>query len=133
RSALIRPTKGKCMENWTEGYVADIEYSAGFYAEQMPAHLDAACLVRGVEPPVRPGQPFRYCDLGCGVGQTAATVAATMPEAEVWAFDFNPAHIARGQAFARQAGLDNLTLEEASFEALAGLRGKAVPRFHYIA
>lgn len=121
------------MHDWTDGYVADIEYSAGFYADQTPPHLDAACLVRGIEPPVPPGQPYRYCELGCGVGQSAAAIAATAAHASVWAFDFNPAHIVRGQAFARDAGLDNLTLEEASFEDLAGWRGQSLPRFHYIA
>lgn len=120
------------MADWTDGYVADIEYSAGFYAEQMPAHLDAACLVRGIEPPVAPGQPFRYCDLGCGTGQSAAIVAATAPDAKVWGFDFNPAHIARGRELAREGGLDNLILEDASFEDLAGARGKTLPRFDYI-
>ena len=39
------------MTAWTDGYVSDIEYSAGFYAEQAPAHLALTCLLNGVEPP----------------------------------------------------------------------------------
>jgi len=121
------------MSNWTDGYVSDIEYLDGWYAEQMPAHLDIACLLRATEPPVPAGAPFRYCELGCGVGRSAATIAATSPEAEVWGIDFNPAHIARGRSLADEAGLSNLHLEDWTFASLAGANGAALPRFHYIA
>ena len=120
------------MSHWSAGYVADVEYLPGFYAEQTPAHLDAACLIRGLEPPVRPGEPFRYCELGCGLGETAAVIAATNPRAEVYGFDFNPAQIARGQAFARDAGLTNLHLEEKSFEELAAPDAPALAPFDYV-
>jgi hypothetical protein len=56
------------MDNWADGYVSDIEYLDGWYAEQMPPHLDIACLLRATEPPVEAGEPFLYCELGCGVG-----------------------------------------------------------------
>ena len=46
------------MTDWTQGYVSDIEYLPGFYVDQTPAHLVAACLLRGVEPPVDRGGPF---------------------------------------------------------------------------
>lgn len=121
------------MDNWADGYVSDIEYLDGWYAEQMPAHLDVACLLRATEPPVEPGEPFRYCELGCGVGKSAATVAATSPHAEVWGIDFNPAHIARGRHLSKEGGLDNLHLEDWTFADLAGAHSAALPRFHYIA
>ncbi|MBN9068277.1 MAG: methyltransferase regulatory domain-containing protein, partial [Rhizobiales bacterium] len=84
-------------------------------------------------PPVEPGEPFRYCELGCGVGKSAATVAATSPHAEVWGIDFNPAHIARGRRLSKEGGLDNLHLEDWTFADLAGAHSAALPRFHYIA
>jgi SAM-dependent methyltransferase len=121
------------MDNWTGGYVSDIEYLDGWYAEQMPAHLDVACLLRGTEPPVASGAPFRYCELGCGMGRSTAAVAATSPDSEVWGIDFNPAHIARGRQLSERGGLDNLHLEDWTFASLAGTRGAALPRFHYIA
>jgi SAM-dependent methyltransferase len=120
------------MTAWSGGYVADIEYSAGFYIEQMPSFLDAACLVRGVEPPVARGAPFTYCELGCGIGETAMVVAATNPQAKVWAFDFNPAHIARGLGLARAGGLDNFHLEERSFAELVGPDAPDMPLFDYV-
>jgi SAM-dependent methyltransferase len=121
------------MSNWTDGYVSDIEYMDGWYAEQMPAHLDIASLLSATEPPVAPGEPFRYCELGCGSGKSAATVAATCPHAEVWGIDFNPAHIARARSLSEEGGLDNLHLEDWTFASVAGPHGAALPRFHYIA
>lgn len=120
------------MTDWTQGYVSDIEYLPGFYAEQTPAHLDVACLLRGVEPPVGEGEPFAYCELGCGVGETALTIAAANPQARVWGFDFNPAHIARGRALAKAGDIDNIRLEEASFADLAGGKSGDLPAFDYI-
>ncbi len=87
------------MSDWASGYVADIDYVPGFYPEQMPAHLDLVCLIKGVYPPRRDGERFTYCELGCGLGETALTLAACHPEADIHAFDFNPGHI----AYAREA------------------------------
>lgn len=120
------------MDNWTGGYVSDIEYLDGWYPEQMPPHLDIACLLRATEPPVAAGEPFRYCELGCGTARSAATVAATRADAEVWGIDFNPAHIARARRLAEKAGLDNLRLEDWTFASLTGAHEAALPRFHYI-
>lgn len=120
------------MNDWTHGYVSDIEYLPGFYIEQTPAHLDVACLLRGIEPPVEEGAPFAYCELGCGVGETALTIAAANPQADVWGFDFNPAHIARGRSLAAAGSVGNIRLEEASFEDLAHGRQPGLPMFDYI-
>jgi SAM-dependent methyltransferase len=76
--------------------------------------------------------PFRYADLGCGNGATALVVAATMPHAEVWGFDFNPAHVEAGRDVARRAGLANIRFEEASFDDLANRPADALPVFDYI-
>ncbi len=121
------------MSNWTDGYISDIEYLDGWYAEQMPAHLDIACMLRATEPPMAAGAPFRYCELGCGAGKSVAMIAATRADADVWGIDFNPAHIARGRHLAQQARLDNLHLEDWTFASLAGTHGRELPRFHYIA
>lgn len=120
------------MTSWNDGYVSDIEYLPGYYMEQAPAHLDAVCLLRNQEPPRQPGEPFRYCELGCGIGETALTIAAANHHSEVWGFDFNPAHIARGRQRAVAAGLTNVRLEEASFEQLARERPFDLPAFDYI-
>lgn len=129
------------MTGWSAGYVADVEYGAGLFREQAPAHLDLVCLLNGLEPPsIGPepgesasGEPdFAWCELGCGQGITANVVAAANPRALVHAVDFHPAHIARARALARGAGLENVTFHERSFEELADGAVPDLPAFDYI-
>jgi SAM-dependent methyltransferase len=119
------------VSDWTGGYVADIEYLPGFYRELAPAHLDAICLVNGIQPPDR-ADGFEYCELGCGSGSAVSLLAAAVPEGRFVGIDFNPAHIARGKALARAAGLSNLTLHECSFEQALEPGGPHLPQFDYI-
>jgi len=121
------------MTDWTAGYVVDVDYVSGFYREQTPAHINAACLVRHVTPPVGAGEGFTYCELGCGLGETALVIAATNPQAAVWGFDFNPSHVDHAQRLARAGGLDNVTFAERSFEELALSDTRDIPTFDYIA
>ncbi|WP_298952898.1 class I SAM-dependent methyltransferase [uncultured Methylobacterium sp.] len=107
------------MSLWSDGYVSDVEYLPGLYLEQTPGHLLLACLVNGIAPPAC-GDDFRYCELGCGQGVTAAVIAAANPRARVVAMDFNPAHIARARHAAADAGLTNVEFLELSFADLAG-------------
>ena len=106
------------MAHWHEGYVCDVEYTAGFMREMTPDWLAFAALLLGHRAP-DPAGPLRIADLGCGHAVTDAVVAATHPEAEIWAFDFAPVHVASGRRLAGLAGLDNLHVEERSFAELA--------------
>lgn len=106
------------MAGWNDGYVTDVVYTQGSYREMTPAWLATTALMLGQRPPDL-AQPFRYADLGCGHGLTATIVAATCPHAEVWGFDFNPAHIESARRLASAAGLTNLHFREASFADLA--------------
>jgi SAM-dependent methyltransferase len=119
------------MANWDDGYVTDVPYVTGYHRETAPIWIATAAALLGVMVP-EPTGPIRYADLGCGNGVTALITAATMPNAEIWAFDFNPAHIAAGRDIALRAGLDNIHFEEASFEHLAGIPGDALPKFDYV-
>lgn len=43
--------------------------TAGFFRETALSRLDCSALMQGAEPPrAREGEPFRYLDLGCGMG-----------------------------------------------------------------
>lgn len=106
------------MSDWGGGYVTDVEYLPGYYREQAPSHMALACLLGGVAPADLP-EDYVYCDFGCGTGQTVALLAAANPKAHFYGVDFHPAHIARAQAFARDAGLTNLTYVEAGFADMA--------------
>ena len=105
------------MTSWSRGYVSDIEYLPGFYADQTPGHLLLSCLIKGYEPPLL-SESFTYCELGCGQGTTACVIAAANPLARITAIDFNPAHIARAKRNAAQSGLTNIDFIELSFDEL---------------
>jgi SAM-dependent methyltransferase len=118
------------MPDWGSGYVTDTAYIYDFCRAQTPAVLSLAALAKNVAAPGDRGEPFAYCDLGCGQGLTASIVAAANPRSQVFAADFNPAHIAGARGLANAAGLDNIHLREASFEEL--LHDASLPEFDII-
>ncbi len=120
------------MARWNDGYITEMVYTNNFYRETTPIWMAAASLLLGHRPPDL-HKPFRYADLGCGNGFTALTVAATCPHAEVWACDFNPAHIESARHLAERAGLTNIHFQEASFAEIAALPADALAPFDFIA
>lgn len=119
------------VPHWLDGYVTDIDYTSGFMREMTPAWLAFVSLMLGQRPPDLSG-PLAIADLGCGHGITDAVVAATMPQADVWAFDFNPTHIDSGRHLAAEAGLDNLHFEERSFAEMAAAPEGRYPAFDIV-
>lgn len=119
------------MPRWDDGYVTDVAYTDNVYREMTPTWLALTALLLGQRPPDL-SRPFRYADLGCGLGMTALFVAASCPQAEVWGFDFNPAHIAAARQCAADAGLGNVTFVETSFADLAAKPPAALPEFDFI-
>jgi SAM-dependent methyltransferase len=113
------------MAQWDYGYVTDVSYTTSFYRELTPAWLGMTSLLLGHRPPDL-AAPFHYADVGCGNGFTTLIVAATCPQADVWGFDFNPAHIEFASTLAAQAGLTNAHFVETSF---ADLNSAKVPAF----
>lgn len=116
--------------NWTSGYTSDVEYTAGFYAEQSPVLLNFVAVLNGVEP-LPLDRPFSYFELGFGRGVTVNMLAAANPNGKFYAADFNPAHVAGASDLANQAQLDNITLLENSFADLAG-GAVDLPQFDFI-
>ena len=119
------------MALWNDGYVTDVAYTSHFHREITPSWLAMTSLLLGHRPPEL-GRAFRYADLGCGNGFTALAVAASCPHAEVWGFDFNPAHIEFARTLAARAGLTNAHFVETSFAALATQRDDALPDFDFM-
>jgi SAM-dependent methyltransferase len=116
--------------NWRDGYVTALDYTAGVYPFLFPEHLNYTCVLHGVEPPTLKRE-YNYFELGCGRACTVGVLAASNPQARFFANDFMPSHVAEGRQRASDAGLDNLTLLEDSFEALAD-GGPDLPMFDYI-
>lgn len=105
---------------WDHGYHSAHAYTSGFYRELAPAWLDFAALLQGHPPPRRrDGVPFRYLDLGSGMGFGLLLLAALHPEAEFVGVDFHPDHILHSRRLAEQLGLGNVRFLEGDFLALA--------------
>lgn len=117
--------------DWNAGYIADLEYTAGFYREQSPAYLNYVCVLNGYEP-VPLDRPYTYFELGFGRGLTVNVQAAANPNGQFYATDFNPAHVSGARQLADQAGLTNLVLLENSFADLAEGRVADLPQFDFI-
>jgi SAM-dependent methyltransferase len=119
------------MPGWDDGYVTDVTYTTNFYREITPIWLATTCLLLGQRSPDLT-RPFRYADLGCGHGFTALVVAAAHPHAEVWGFDFNPAHVEWASRLAEAAGLANAHFVETSFADLAARAEATLPPFDFM-
>lgn len=98
-------------------YTQDVEFNSGFGALQAPVHMFTVAALRGlVVPPV--DKPFRYLDLACGNGLTLALLADCYPTSEFVGVDINPAHVAKAQSRAAQAGLSNVQFLEGDLLSL---------------
>jgi len=131
-SSCLSHLKGSKLEatGWSSGYATDRAYTTEFYLEQGPEHLNNACVLSGFEP-VPLDRPFTYLELGCGQGVTVTLLAAANPHGRFYGNDFMPAHVVAADQLISAAKLDNLTVIEDSFEAMA--QGKAdLPQFDFI-
>ena len=87
------------MSVWSDGYVSDINYTYGYYAELDPQRAVLPLLMAGLAvPPVRTA-----CELGFGQGLSINVHGAAGP-AGWWGTDFNPAHTSFAQELATQSG-----------------------------
>lgn len=99
------------MSDWTSGYVADVEYTIGYFTELNPVRLPIGLLNAGYAPPV----VRNACELGFGQGMSIAMHAAAQPHVKWFGDDFNPDHVlfARWLNDAAGAGAE---LTDESFE-----------------
>jgi hypothetical protein len=110
--------------SWTDRYVAEVDYTYGYYREIAPAMLSLAALHAGVA--TLP--PRRYLELGFGNGLSLNLHAAASP-GEFWGTDFNPSHVAEARDLAGPAS--NVRLLADSFAEL--LARPDLPEFDVIA
>jgi SAM-dependent methyltransferase len=75
------------------GYVTDVVYVPGFYPQMSPVAMRYVAALNGVRPP-RTTEPFRFLELGCGLGRCLTTLAAACPQGEFVGVDLNPEHTA---------------------------------------
>jgi SAM-dependent methyltransferase len=104
--------------NWSQGYVADIAYTANFYPEMAPNHMAFAALSVG-RSPGRAFRPNRMLELGFGQGFGLSLLAAANPDVNFEGHDFNPEHVGHARRLIASAKLGNITVTESSFEEAA--------------
>lgn len=91
------------MGDWTEGYVADIGYTYGYYTELNPQRIALAFLNAGLAVPA----VGTACELGFGQGISVNLHAAASP-IQWWGTDFNPSQAAFAQELAGHGGSPRL-------------------------
>jgi hypothetical protein len=97
------------MPDWSSGYVADIGYTYGAYAEFNPQRVRFALLLAGLVPPAID----TACELGFGQGLGINLHAAA--SSTCWhGTDFNPSQAAFAQEL-RSASLADVHLQEQAF------------------
>lgn len=112
------------MSDWTEGYVADIGYTYGYYAELNPQRIKLAFLNSGVAFP----EVGTACELGFGQG-VSINVHAAASVTRWHGTDFNPAQAGFAQELAAAAG-SAAQLSDESFEVFC--KRPDLPDFDYI-
>lgn len=116
------------MSPWSAGYVTDVTYVPGYYAEQSPEFIRFAMLLTGHMPAALDAAQPAYCELGFGYGVGLSILAATHPHMSFWGTDFFPEQV----GFARRLSdgiCTNLTLVDDSFEEFAA---RDTPEFDFI-
>jgi SAM-dependent methyltransferase len=112
--------------DWTSGYVAEIDYTHGYYRELAPGLIDFALLLSGHEPPRRAA--MRYLELGYGQGLSANIHAAAVG-GEVWGADFNPVHAANARSLAEHSKAPARFFDDSFVDFVAR---EDLPEFDYI-
>ncbi len=111
------------MSDWTSGYVAEIDYTYGYYSELNPLRLKLAFLHKGIEFP----DIGTACELGYGQGLGSNMLAAAS-KVTWWGTDFNPSHA----AFAQELGaISGARLFDESFAEFCSRTD--LPDFDFIA
>jgi len=106
--------------SWSHGYFSADTYTSHFFRELAPAWLDYTAFSRGFRAPrLQEGIPFRYLELGSGMGFGLSVLAALYPEGQFVGIDFQPDHIAHSVWLAQELGLSNISFRNADVVALA--------------
>lgn len=117
------------LDDWSEGYVADLAYTVGYYRELSPSLQQFVLLQQGIAPPNTPDAEFDYFELGFGQGLSLNVNALSHPRGRFWGNDFNPQHVLFAQELGAEAGLP-IRVSDDSFEELLE---RDFPPFDYIA
>lgn len=114
-----------CMSDWTAGYVTEIDYTYGYYAELSPVRARYAFLMAGLAFP----EVENACELAFGQGVTL-NIHAAAQSAHCFGNDFNPAQAMFAREMAQAAG-SGAEITDESFEQVC--QRTDLPDFDFIA
>lgn len=103
------------MNEWSEGYNADIGYTYGYFPEFNPVRAHWALLNAGLVPPELPEAGAAACELGFGQGVSVAFHAAGS-NVQWWGTDFMPEQAAYAMDMVRASGADARLYDQAFSE-----------------
>jgi SAM-dependent methyltransferase len=112
------------LDHWTSGYVADLDYTYGYYTELNPLRLQFAFLTAGLVYP----DIHHACELGFGQGLSVNFHAAA-DTARWYGTDFNPAQAGFAQELATISGHGAQLYDDAFAEFCAR---SDLPKFDFI-
>ena len=113
------------MDKWTEGYVADINYTHGYYQELNPNRIKLAFLNAGLEY----SEYTNACELGFGQG-ISINIHAAASGIQWFGTDFNPSQANYANRLARSNN-SSINLSDGSFKEF--VQRKDFPEFDFIA
>jgi SAM-dependent methyltransferase len=99
------------MTDWTDGYVAEIGYTFGYYPELNPLRVKMALLNANLAVPLPAGATICACELGFGQG-LSANMHAAASDVQWYGTDFNPAQAGFAQELAHVAGAGAQLLDQ---------------------
>ena len=111
------------MTTWTAGYVAEIDYTYGYYTELNPTRIKLAFIANGLAYP----EIGTACELGFGQG-VSTNVHASASRVSWWGTDFNPAQAGFAQELGAVSGAQLFDQSFAEFCTRSDL-----PDFDFIA
>ena len=112
------------MNDWSYGYVTEVPYTYGYYAELNPVRLILPFLFVSIMPP----KVETACELGFGQG-LSINIHAAASNVEWWGTDFNPTQVSFAKELADVSGA-NLHVFDESFEEFCERRD--LPEFDFI-
>ncbi|WP_421737206.1 class I SAM-dependent methyltransferase [Caulobacter sp.] len=98
--------------DWNAGYVTDVNYTFGYYAELNPLRCRLPLLTVGRHAP----RIENACELGFGQGLSVSIHAAAQAGIKWWGTDFNPSQAAFAAEMARLSGSDARLYDQAFAE-----------------
>jgi len=96
------------LDAWTSGYVADIDYTFGYYPELNPTRAESAFLLNGLVCP----EFTTACELGFGQG-LSTNIHAAASGVDWYGTDFNPAQAGFAQELTQASGSESKLYDEA--------------------